>query len=181
MSHSHISVLPSVPTSEERQLIYPFSELDATEAYPGLEEFQVVLSEDGRGAGVRARYGFRRGQMIARVTGHLVPRRALHTLQITPNVHLFDPHFTGLFLHACNPNVFLDMREFEVWALRDIEAGEFITMDYSVTEDILSRQFRCLCGAPECRTWITGRREAINEEGRLLLNSIKRARLQNPA
>ena len=61
--------------------------------------------------------------------------------------------------------IYLDMNEFEVWALRDIEAGHALTMDYASTEDILFRQFPCLCGTPNCRNWITGRKEEVNDEG----------------
>ncbi len=57
------------------------------------------------------------------------------------------------------------MTEFELWALRDIDAGQALTMDYAQTEDILFRQFPCLCGTPNCRFWITGRKEEVSPEG----------------
>jgi hypothetical protein len=54
----------------------------------------------------------------------------------------------------------LDILRFELWALKDIEVGEALSMDYASTEDVLFKQFPCLCGAGNCRGWITGRREA---------------------
>jgi hypothetical protein len=115
---------------------------------------------------VYTRKTFERGQLIARITGNIVPRLRQHTLQITPTTHLHDPYFTGFLLHSCAPNVFLDMQEFEVWALRDIEEGQALTMDYASTEDVLYRQFPCLCGTPNCRYWITGRKELVSAEGK---------------
>lgn len=44
---------------------------------------------------------------MCRVSGVLVGRPRLHTLQLLPNVHMYDPYFAGLLLHSCNPNVFL--------------------------------------------------------------------------
>jgi hypothetical protein len=38
-------------------------------------------------------------------------------------------------------------------------------MDYASTEDILFKQFPCLCGTPNCRFWISGRKEEVSPEG----------------
>jgi hypothetical protein len=51
------------------------------------------------------------------------------------------------------------MVDFTVTALRDIAANSFLYMDYAETEDVLFKQFPCSCGAPNCRGWITGRKE----------------------
>jgi SET domain-containing protein len=53
------------------------------------------------------------------------------------------------------------MGRFELWAMKDILPGQALTMDYASTEDYLFKQFPCLCGAPNCRKWITGRREPV--------------------
>ncbi|MCI5151274.1 MAG: SET domain-containing protein-lysine N-methyltransferase [Candidatus Electrothrix sp. MAN1_4] len=148
-------------------LLYPDEyDLDPKDGYPKAEDFTVSGRERGKGEGVYTKKPFERGQLIARITGNIVPRLRQHTLQITPTTHLHDQYFTGFLLHSCSPNVLLDMREFEVWALRDIEAGQALTMDYASTEDVLYRQFPCLCGTPNCRYWITGRKELVSEEGR---------------
>ena len=93
--------------------------------------------------------------MVARMAGITVPYILQHTLQISPFLHLYDPHFTGLLLHSCNPLVTLDMNKLEVWALQDIEKGDALTMDYAQTEDKLFKQFPCSCGAINCRKWVT--------------------------
>ena len=147
-------------------LIYPKEYgLDPNDGYPRKSDFTVCRRETGKGAGVYTKKDIKRGELVARITGNIVPKICQHTLQITPTTHLYDPHFTGYLLHSCSPNVHLDMTEFELWALRDIDAGQALTMDYASTEDILFRQFPCLCGTPNCRFWITGRKEEVNSEG----------------
>ncbi|MBM9520231.1 SET domain-containing protein-lysine N-methyltransferase [Desulforhopalus vacuolatus] len=147
-------------------LIYPHDfGLDPNFDYPKKEDFTVCRREDGKGAGVYTKKDLKRGEMITRITGNIVPTVMQHTLQITPTTHMYDPYFTGYILHSCAPNIYLDMTEFELWALRDIDAGQALTMDYAQTEDILFKQFPCLCGTPNCRFWITGRKEEVSPEG----------------
>ncbi len=138
--------------------IYPFP-LPDDDGYPTTDDFEVVSREEGKGRGLYARRPFLRGDFIARVTGVVVHRVLQHTLQISPVSHLFDPYFSGLLLHSCDPNTHLDMNRFELWAAKDILPGAALTMDYASTEDVLFKQFRCLCGAANCRGWVTGRRE----------------------
>ncbi len=147
-------------------LIYPEEYgLNPNDGYPKKVGFTVCRRENGKGAGVYTKNSIKRGELVARITGNIVPSITQHTLQITPTTHMYDPFFTGYLLHSCSPNIYLDMTEFEVWALRDIEAGQALTMDYASTEDILFKQFPCLCGTPNCRYWITGRKEEVNDEG----------------
>lgn len=127
--------------------------------YPTEADCVVLRQEMGKGLGVYAARPIARGSLISRVSGSITHEVMQHTLQISPGVHLFDPYFSGYLLHACDPNCLLDMQRFELWALRDIAPGEAMTMDYASTEDVLFKQFRCLCGAQNCRGWITGRRE----------------------
>jgi hypothetical protein len=131
------------------------------DGYPTEDDFVVARQELGKGYGVYARRAFQRGYRVCRISGMIVHEVMQHTLQISTDAHLYDPYFTGFLLHACDPNVFLDMGRFELWAMKDILPGQALTMDYASTEDYLFKQFPCLCGAPNCRKWITGRREPV--------------------
>jgi SET domain-containing protein len=53
--------------------------------------------------------------------------------------------------HSCQANARLCIRQgrVEFYALRDIAAGEEITVDYGETHH--EGQLRCRCGAPGCR------------------------------
>ncbi|WP_020590009.1 SET domain-containing protein-lysine N-methyltransferase [Desulfobacter curvatus] len=155
-------------------MIYPNEyELETGRDYPSKEEFTVNHCET-KGSGIYVKRSFKKGEMVARMAGITVPYILQHTLQISPFLHLYDPHFTGLLLHSCDPLVSLDMNKLEIWALRDIEKGDALTMDYAQTEDKLFKQFPCSCGAINCRKWVTGRKESINEAGQRHLLELER-------
>ena len=151
--------------------IYPY-EIDETTGYPTRQDFFVSTAGDEKGFGLYTRRPFKKGEQMARFTGEVLKEIRLHTLQISPGKHLHDPHFVGYLLHSCEPNVALDMKRLTMVALKDINPGEALTMDYASTEDVLYRQFPCACKAEKCRQWITGRLETINREGRDYLKSI---------
>lgn len=57
--------------------------------------------------------------------------------------------------HSCNPN--LGIRGDVVFvAMRDIRAGEELTVDYAMMDNVPSR-FDCHCGSLECRKEVTGK------------------------
>jgi len=153
-------------------MIYPY-ELKNGRNYPTKDTFTVNHCET-TGRGIYVKRSFKKGEMVARMAGITIPDILQHTLQISPFLHLYDPHFTGLLLHSCDPLVSLDMVKLEIWALQDIEKGQALTMDYAQTEDILFRQFPCACGAINCRNWVTGRKETINEEGAKHLSELEK-------
>lgn len=61
-----------------------------------------------------------------------------------------DKHPSNYGNHSCEPN--LDRNHV---ALRDIEAGEELTIDYSQFSD-KSWTMECYCGAPSCRGVVVG-------------------------
>ena len=95
--------------------------------------------------------------------------RRAHTLQLSSRIHLYDPWFSRLMLHSCNPNVFFDATYLEVWTVQPIAPGTLLTMDYATTEDALFRQFACQCGELNCRGWITGANEPLSAEGQAFM------------
>ena len=135
-------------------------------------DYVVEDRGDGKGLGVYAERSFTRGELIAVVNGEIVDEHRLHTLQLSTHTHLYDPSFTGCLLHACDPNAIIDPSKREVRALRDIEPGEAITIDYAHTEDRLVKQFACRCGSANCRRWIRGSKETIALEGREYLKGF---------
>ena len=130
------------------------------------KDFVVEDRRDGKGLGVYALRSYARGERIAVVSGEIVGEPRLHTLQLSAHTHLYDPEFTGCLLHSCDPNSIINPARREVTALKEIAVGEAITVDYAHTEDRLVKQFACMCGSPNCRRWIRGRREEITQEGR---------------
>lgn len=126
--------------------------------YPG-KDFAVVRKDENSGQGVISYRSFKSGELLCNLQGEIVSEVLQHTLQIAPGKHLLDRDFSGYFLHACSPNISVDMDNMTVTALKDIAAGDYLFMDYAETEDVLFKRFQCQCGSSECRGWIKGRRE----------------------
>jgi hypothetical protein len=154
--------------------IYPFSELPIRLGFPSRADFAIIFDAQGLAEAVVARRHFPRISRICRASGHLLPYRCQHTRQLAPGIHVYDPTFCGLLQHSCDPNVFLDMSELWLWALKEINPGDRLTMDYATTEDKLLRQFACQCGSADCRGWITGYEESPNADGQLFLLQWRR-------
>ncbi len=152
--------------------IYPHK-IDNKGHYPLKSDFSVNNQEKEKGYGVYTKKDFKRGSFVARFTGQISHDIVQHSLQTSPDTHLYDPYFSGLLLHSCDPNIVLDMQDFTIWAIKDIDVGDALTMDYASTEDYLFKQFKCLCSSDNCRYWVTGRRESVNEEGSLWLQQNK--------
>lgn len=130
---------------------------------------EVVYLDEPRGLGVRACEAFAAGALMHRFAGVVSEAICQHSLQIDAVRHISATRFIGYLSHGCDPNCRLDMDDFALVALRDIAAGDLLSIDYAATEDRLHRQFACHCGAASCRGWITGRHEQPDAEGRAWL------------
>ncbi len=146
--------------------MYPDS-YDYSPFYPRKEDFSIIRKDERSGLGVISHRAFDKGELIAVITGEIIHDIRQHSLQIEPGVHLYDTHFSGYFLHSCAPNVHLDMKNMRVFATRKIKPNDYLLMDYAQTEDVLYRQFPCSCGAKNCRGWITGKKQPIDESDAL--------------
>lgn len=138
------------------------------------EALEVCDTDSEYGLGVRTLVPRGRGEVIHRFTGVVTPELKQHTLQVSPGLHISETKVIGFLSHSCEPDCRLDMARSEMLALRDIRAGDLLTIDYAATEDVLFRQFACHCGAKTCRHWITGRLEAPNAEGQAYLARLER-------
>lgn len=140
--------------------------------FPQASDFTVVRRDEEFGMGVICKRAFKAGDLVAEITGDILREITQHTLQIDAERHLLDLHFTGYLLHSCDPNVSVDMQNMRVTALRDIEPGDYLSMDYAETEERLYRQFACCCGASNCRGWIMGSKDVVDEAA--YRNSLRR-------
>lgn len=67
-----------------------------------------------------------------------------------------DSEYEAFVNHSCDPNVYID-GQVVFRALRNIKAGEFITVDYGTFMVIKSDPIsNCKCGAKNCRGKVTG-------------------------
>lgn len=129
--------------------------------FPKSTDFEVVFKDEASGKGVICYRAFKRGEVIASMSGEVINVIRQHTLQIEQDKHLYDPYFSGYFLHSCAPNISLDMEKLTVTALQDIPANSYLYMDYAETEDYLFKQFPCSCEANNCRGWVGGKLDML--------------------
>jgi hypothetical protein len=136
------------------------------------ETLRICRPDPALGLGVETTVGRAKGEVLHVFTGEIGPEMNQHSLQVDETNHISDTEFIGYLSHACDPNCRLDMKAFELTALKDIAADALLTIDYAATEDRLFKQFACHCGAAQCRRWITGRAERPNVEGQAYLKSL---------
>ncbi|MDH3343226.1 MAG: SET domain-containing protein-lysine N-methyltransferase [Gammaproteobacteria bacterium] len=139
-------------------MLYP-AHFGTDPLFPKSTDFEVVYKDESTGKGVICYRAFKRGEIIARMSGEVISDIRQHTLQISEDKHLYDTYFSGYFLHSCSPNISLDMDKMTVTALKDIQPDSYLYMDYAETEDRLFKQFPCSCGANNCRGWVGGKKD----------------------
>ncbi|MFM8320726.1 MAG: SET domain-containing protein [Chloroflexota bacterium] len=114
------------------------------------------------GQGVFAGRAYRPGELVLRVTGRVIDHQTIFSIQVDWDRHI-DPDPPYKYLnHSCSPNLGVCSGAAglpELYALREIAAGEQLTFDYAMTEYChyprLDPQqdfdLTCYCGAPNCR------------------------------
>ncbi|KIJ53160.1 hypothetical protein M422DRAFT_73965 [Sphaerobolus stellatus SS14] len=70
--------------------------------------------------------------------------------------------------HSCEPNVAFDLSssdssKWHLRALKEIEAGEYLTFFYPSTEWAMDQAFHCKCGARSCIGIVKGAKYISNE------------------
>ena len=130
------------------------------EAAPGIRVGRSKI--DGRGCFAARR--FRKWEKIAELTGERVSRvEAAHRMKGKRRLHIcaIDSYWgidgsrggngSQFVNHSCRPNSFVRILRGHVifFALRDIEPGEEITLDY--VESYHPDSYRCRCGTRDCR------------------------------
>jgi len=115
------------------------------------------------GKGCFATVAFKHRRRIAEYTGERITnaeanrrasRRKLRICAINDRWSLDGSrggNGTHYINHSCEPNAFMQILYGHILfiALRDIQVGEEITIDYEST--LHSNKKRCVCGAPSCR------------------------------
>lgn len=123
-----------------------------------MSEPKIQVGEVDAMLGVFACQALLAGETISEVTGTLVRKRTIYTIQVSRTQHL-APDFPGKYLnHSCSPNTFLRVEEGRLYlvALKDIAPGEQVTFDYATTERSIVGRAICRCGTPECRGRLLG-------------------------
>ena len=113
------------------------------------------------GKSVHVTESVRKGQVLLRCWGAKSPERTRHTIQVDTDTHILAAAPLLFLNHSCEPNCGLLIRrgvkELELHALKLIEAGEELTLDYATFEsEIHFMTEPCQCHTRSCRGNITG-------------------------
>jgi cyanophycin synthetase len=136
---------------------------------PGDDPARVVEVRPGRlGKGLFATRPIPRGQVILERWGPRTSSRSRHSVQVDEDTHIIPLPPLHLIAHSCGPNCGLLVRReaevLELHALRRIEPGEELTVDYATFEyDIEFLDGPCSCNAPSCRGRVTGYKDLPRE------------------
>ncbi len=117
------------------------------------------------GRGMFARRPIAKGEIITIWGGDVVPTEIWRHLpeeqrrqsaQVEENFYLVSTKSgPGDFInHCCDPNAGLD-GQIVIRAMRAIQPGEEVCIDYAMCDSTPGEDFTCACGAPNCRHVIT--------------------------
>jgi SET domain-containing protein len=132
----------------------------------GLKEAFSVKKTGKYGAGVFANKDINKGDVIYILSGTKMSLQELVLKVISENERIDDPFQVGrktyidlneisrTFNHSCDPCAGI-RNESTLFALRNINIGEEITYDYSLTVAPTDWSMKCLCGAKNCRKIIS--------------------------
>lgn len=119
------------------------------------------------GMGVFANQAVEESTLLAMWTGVVVDEEQLETTpseirayvaQIEENLYLVSlpPIEPADYInHSCDPNAGMS-GQIGIVALRDIQPGEEVCIDYAMVDGSPYDEFECSCGAPDCRGHVTG-------------------------
>lgn len=143
------------------------TDLNDEPSEPSFEDALELRPQGGRTA-VFTRLAIPAGAVVSRMRGERLDRPSRYTFQLGEGRHLGK---SGLpydeMLHACRPNVRVDLADPDrpvLRAIREIPAGGELTVDYCATEEEMAEPFDCACGAPGCYRMVRGYRFLTEEQ-----------------
>lgn len=118
---------------------------------------------DVAGEGIFSETSFKKGSYICRLKGKIIKRKYNEETDRILCANWFgvgkdlwiDPAFPLSHInHSCEPNLGIKGK-IMFYALRNIEAGEELTFDYSISEEEMDWKLKCNCGSKTCRKFVT--------------------------
>jgi SET domain-containing protein len=129
-------------------------------------KFEIRTHQTIEGRGIFARQPIEKGELVALWGGDVVDRAHFEKLgehqkrqsaQAEEGLYLVSskPGRGDFINHSCDPNAGMD-GQIAIVAMRDIQPGEEVTIDYAMVDGDPNDAFECLCGSPNCRELVTG-------------------------
>ena len=115
---------------------------------------QLEQSQTGKMRGVFARENIKKDEVIRKLEGDIISQPTRTSIQIGKNRHIEDK--VGEYInHSCNPTA--RVCNDTLISNRDVKEDEEITIDYNLSEDLVSHPFICNC----CSKVIAGRKSSF--------------------
>jgi hypothetical protein len=114
-----------------------------------------VCIVDGKGNCIFANNDIMAGEMIGYFEGHEILYYTKYSIFLEDRI-IEGAGILRNLAHSCDPNASFKDDKRWLYALRDIQKGAEITIDYERTEPVISHPFVCRCGSPNCRRVIDG-------------------------
>lgn len=130
------------------------------------DKANVIERSDVSGKAVIAKRTILKNEVVALWGGVIVDEAGLEQLSEEEKGHTIQVH-DGFYLapismdepadfinHSCDPNCGIQ-GQISLVAMRDIQKGEEITFDYSMSDSSAFDEFDCACGTDKCRKRVT--------------------------
>jgi len=119
------------------------------ETNPTAPPVEVREDRERQGLGVFAARAVAKGGRLGYFSGDETTARSRMSLQFGEVIVEPAPGEPLRHLnHACEPTARFEGRE--LFAARDLEPGDAVTIDYNAHESEMTEPFECRCGAPGC-------------------------------
>ncbi len=164
--HSYTNLNNRIRQASTRYWLFPTTQLLYNSITPTMTLFSdkklIVKNTKKYGKGVFAGRFIKRGEVIYLLSGERFTAKDFvakiksgkeyidDPLQIGKRTYLDLDSLSRTFNHSCNPNSSL-RKASELFAIRDINKGEEITYDYSLTIAPTKWNMKCVCGSENCR------------------------------
>lgn len=131
--------------------------IGAAAATPLLSRAPAVLLASGESLSLFAARDLPRNFILYTLEGPLLEQPSRHSIQVGAREHMgasgkpYDE-----LLHSCTPNVRVRTGDLTLRALRGIQAGDELFLNYLATEATLAAPFECGCRARWCPGLIAG-------------------------
>lgn len=110
----------------------------------------IARQVDGKGSCLFTMDNFHAGDVIGYYEGPETTMDTMHSVHFE-GIKIEGTGILKNLAHSCDPNAHFKDRGRWLYALKDIQAGAEVTIDYLNTEPLISAPFICRCGSSNCR------------------------------
>jgi hypothetical protein len=107
-------------------------------------------SSEISGDGIFTDNPIKKGEIFYRIPRNITSDHPKAGLARIDNIYVCDEKVLNFINHSCNPNARIDAGNYALVAIRDIQNGEEVTVNYDETE-LDGKRTKCHCRSKTCR------------------------------